>query len=380
MNRTLNLTCLIIILIINSMWAQETTGRIEGRILNTNGESIPLASVSMNSTSMQGIRNTVTNEKGYFYALGIPVGNYTINISHMSKQSVIFENIIVMLGKTTSLGDIILNEKVNEIGEVVIHSDKPIVDVNSTSSGLNLEQEVYETLPVQRDYKSVVSLSPHATESYYGDGLNLSGGTGWENTYYIDGTNVTDPRRGATGTNLPYNFVKEIQVKNGGYEAEFGKALGGIINVITHQGGNQFHGQVFGFFTDQSFAGDFRQGAVRKRIKDFATYDFGISFGGPLLHDKLWYFIAYNPNFQDQDVEIPGHGIYKDRTRSHLFAGKLTWQLTSKTNMVLTILGDPTKQERVESQYSGTMPNFRSAEKSRSVSWRYKNGGIQFIS
>ena len=92
-----------------------------------------------------------------------------------------------------------------------------------------------------------MALSPMATESYYGDGLNLAGSTGWENVYYIDGNNVTDPMRSSSGTNLPYNFVKEIEIKNGGYEAEFGSSIGGIANIITHSGGNQFHGQVFGF-------------------------------------------------------------------------------------------------------------------------------------
>ena len=354
-------TFLFIFMIFSVSMAQESNGSLEGRILNSNKDPIINANILLSSSSLQGTRGTSTNEQGFFYAYKIPSGNYTVKISYVGKQTIIFKNVIVQLGKKSSLGEVILKQGSEELSEVIVSSNKPVIDPTSTTLGLNLNEKVFENLPIQRDYKSLISLSPLATESFYGDGINVSGSTGWENTYYIDGTNVTDPMRGSSGTNLPYNFIKEIEIKNGGYEAEFGKSIGGIANVITYSGGNQFHGQVFGFFTDQSFAGDYKIGVVKKRIKDFATYDFGISFGGPLVYDKLWYFIAYNANFRDQDVEIPNVGIYKDRIRSHLFAGKLTWQLSSKTNLVLTLLGDPTKQESVENQLGDAIPPIRSS-------------------
>lgn len=361
MNKIACLFLFLFFLIFSSYWAQETNGSLEARILSSNGDSIPFASISISSTSMQGIRNTLSNKDGYIKFLGIPVGLYKIKISHISKQNLTFENVIVSLGKTTSLGDIVLKEKISEIDEVVIYSGKPVIDLSSASSGLSVDHKVYETLPIERNYKSVMALNPLSTESFYGDGINLSGGTGWENNYFIDGINVTDPMRGTSGTNLPYNFIKEVEIKNGGYEAEYGSALGGIVNVVTYSGGNQFKSQLFGYFTDQSFAGEYKLGTVKKRIKDFATYDFGISFSGPLVYDKLWYFIAYNPSFQDQDIEIPGVGIYKDRTRSHRFATKLTWQASPKTNLQFALIGDPTSQERVENQLGASVPTITKA-------------------
>lgn len=375
MTRTFLFTSLFYIITQLTILSQESTGRLEGKLLDSKNNAIPLASITVNSPSMQGKRNVVSTMNGYINVLGLPVGVYDIMISHVSKQSLILKDVAVKLGKTTSLGEITLNDKMNEISEVVIFSGKPVIDLSSASSGLSLDHKVYETLPVERNYKSVMALSPLSTESFYGDGINVSGGTGWENTYYIDGTNVTDPMRGASGTNLPYNFIKEIEIKNGGYEAEYSGALGGIANVITYSGGNKLHGQVFGFFTDQRFAGDYKLGTVKKRIKDFGTYDFGLSFGGSIIIDKLWYYVAYNPTFEDQDVEIPGLGTYKDRKRSHRFAGKLSWQLSPKTNMVLTILGDPTKHETVESQYSLTVPVIKSAGNADPYLGEIKTGG-----
>jgi len=375
MQRPILFTLLFLFLFVHSLLSQETTGKLEGRILDSGGIPIVLTNILINSESMQGERGTTTNVKGYFYALNLPVGNYTVKISYVGKQTLVFENIIIQLGKTSTLGEITLKDEAEQISEVIVSSEKPVIDPSSTTIGLNLEKKNYENLPIQRDYKSVLSLSPLATESYYGDGVNLSGSTGWENAYFIDGTNVTDPMRGGSGTNLPYNFIKEVEVKNGGYQAEFGKALGAIANVITYQGGNKFQGQVFGFFTDQSFTGEYRLGTVKKRIKDFAAYDFGISLGGPIVYDKLWYFVAYNPTFEDLDVEIPDVGVYKDRTRSHLFASKLTWQPSSKTNIVLTLLGDPTSRESVENQLGGAIPPIKSAENADPFLGKIETGG-----
>lgn len=364
-----------IIFIGNIYFAQESTGTLEGRIINTYGIPISQVNVLLNSNNMLGNRGTVTNDEGYFYAYKIPPGNYEVKITFVGKQTKIFENVIVQLGKKTTLGEVILNEGSKELSEVIISSPRLLIDPSSTTIGLNINEKIYQTLPIQRNYKSLMALSPLATESYYGDGINISGGTGWENAYYIDGINVTDPMRGSSGINLPYNFIKEVEIKNGGYEAEYNSALGGIANVITFSGGNKFQSKVFSFFTDQSFAGKFKLGTVKKRIKDFATYDLGISFGGPLIYDKLWYFIAYNPSFQDQDIEIPNVGIYKDRTRAHRFAGKLSWQASSETNVQFTLVGNPTWQERVENQLGVAVPTITSAANPETYLGDIKTGG-----
>lgn len=376
MQKLFNQSLLLIFLIFNISFAQESTGSLEGKILDRETNPIINANIFLSSNSLQGTRGTSTNALGNFCVYKIPPGNYRVKISYVGKQTIIFEEVLVQLGKKTSLGEVILNEALGELPEVIVSSNKNVIDPTSTTNGLNLNEKVFENLPIQRDYKSLISLSPLATESYYGDGVNVSGGTGWENTYYIDGTNVTDPMRGTSGTNLPYNFIKEIEIKNGGYEAEYAGAMGGIANVITYSGGNQFHGQVFSFFSDQSFAGKYKLGTVKKRIKDFSTYDFGISFGGPLILDKLWYFVAYNPSFQDQDVEIPDVGIYKDRTQSHRFAGKLTWQFSPKTNLQFALIGDPTKQNRVENQLGVAVPSITSAANAETFLGDITTGGF----
>jgi hypothetical protein len=188
---------------------------------------------------------------------------------------------------------------------------------------------------------------PHANTSFLGDNTNVAGSTGHENQYFIEGVNVTDPFFGSGGTRLPQNFVREVQVKKGGYEAEHGSATGGIINVITHSGSNEFKGQVFSFLTNNNVASDSRRGFGNFKQSDFDRYDLGLSLGGPIARDKLWYFVAYNPTIEQENLQIPGLSYFEDKTVSHLFAGKLSWSADPSTSVDLSVFGDPSHRDKV---------------------------------
>jgi hypothetical protein len=146
---------------------------------------------------------------------------------------------------------------------------------------------------------------------------------------------------------LPYNFIREIEVRSGVYQAEYGSSFGGILNVITYSGGNAFSGQVFGYFANNRFTAEPRQSALEPSRGDFSQYDFGFSVGGPIIRDKIWFYGAYNPRFEREDVEIPGQGFYKDKNTVHSFAGKLTWQINPQNNLMLSVLGDPSQRDGV---------------------------------
>ncbi|MCJ7582619.1 MAG: TonB-dependent receptor [Candidatus Aminicenantes bacterium] len=337
-------------------WAQESTGDLEGRVLDPEGNAMASVDIQISGPSLQGVRRTRTDAQGYFRTLLLPVGEYSVKLSSAAFAEVTFEKVSIRLGTTTTLGEIHLEKRVAEEFEITVTAEKPIIDPVSTTLGTTLEFTTYESLPLHRNYRSIISLIPQANTSYYGDEVNISGSQGQENAYFIDGINVTEPVYARMNTNLPYNFVKEIEVKTGGYEAEFGRAMGGIVNVITQTGGNDFRGQLFGFFTNHNFAGNFREGAVQQKIDNFSDSDFGLSLGGPIVHDKLWFFLAYSPNFEDKKIEIPGLGLHNDQKRSHLFAGKLTWQAAPNTNFEFTILGDPSKHKKIASTFADIIP------------------------
>ncbi len=276
-------------------WGQETTGRIEGWIFDNLNKPLPATTVKVRSVSLQGEQAAASNADGYFFLSNLPVGVYTLRLSHVGYGEQVHQNVTVRLGKTTSLGRLQLEPATLAHSEVIVAGEKPLLDPASTTLGANLSAETYRLLPVERNFREIATLIPQANESFYGDAVNISGSTGMENAYIVDGMNVTRPVSAGLSTDLPYNFIKEIEIKTGGYEAEFGRAQGGIINVVTHSGGNELHGQLFGFYTGKSLGGERRPGLTGATVADFARYDVGLTLHGPLVRDRLWFFAAYNP-------------------------------------------------------------------------------------
>ncbi|MCU0344154.1 MAG: TonB-dependent receptor [Ignavibacterium sp.] len=328
-------------------FAQDITGNVEGRVVDSTGVVLNNINVSLQSSSLQGIRGATTNEKGYFRILSLPVGEYIISVSAVGFGSLNIEKVQVLLGKTTNLGDIKLREQAISLPEITVSGKKPVIDPVSTTYGGNINSASFEQLPVDRNYRNIATLLPQANTSFYGDEANIGGATGFENKYFVDGVEVTDPLIGANSTNLPYNFIQEIEVKTGGYDVDNRASLGGLINVVTYSGSNEFHGSVFGFYTSNKLAENQKYGSLDVNQGDFTNYDFGFGLGGPIILDKLWFYAAYNPNFNNRDVEVPNFGTYVDKTLINSFAGKLSWKALDNLNLIFTITGDPTKRDAV---------------------------------
>jgi hypothetical protein len=348
MVKTIILATVIFLCLLRTGWAQETTGHLAGRILDEQGQAISEANIIVTSPHLQGKRGAATNKEGHFRIIALSPGFYTVEISHIAYVPTTLQRVPVRLGKTTSLGEIHLHSRVLELPAVEVSGEKPIIDPVSTTTGANLQLEIIDTLPVDRNFRAIAELIPQANTSYYEDTdrgrneqVNISGSTGPANAYFIDGVNTTDPYTASFSTNLPYNFIREIEIKTGGYEAEYGRSLGGIINVVTPAGSNEFHGQVFGFFTNNELGGRPRIGLQDADALGSSTYDFGLSLSGPIVHDRLWFHAAYNPNFERQQFRISGLGTLTDKQKSHLFAGKLTWRAPGNTDIIFSLFGDP---------------------------------------
>lgn len=349
MKCNLRLTFVAIIILSRYVFSQDITGNIEGIIVDTSGVQLSMVNIYIQSENLQGIRGTSTNDNGYFRIPALPIGLYKIRISLIGYRDVVFEAVNVSLGKTTNLGQIQLQQQPYDLPEVVVSGEKFIIDPSSTTYGGNLNSKDFENLPVDRNYRSIVSLLPQANTSYYGDEVNIGGATGFENKYFVDGVEVTDPFIGASGTNLPYNFIKEIELRAGGYNADSRSSLGGLVNVVTHTGTNEFHGSVFGFYTSNQLSRNKKQGLLDVSYGDFSNYDVGFDIGGPIVSDKLWFYGAYNPSFNKRDVEVPGFGTSIDETYIHSFAAKLNWRASENLQLVLTTTGDPIKRNAVGS-------------------------------
>jgi len=343
-----------------SLPAQEVSGNLQGRVVSPRSEPVPEVRIKVTGPSLQGIRTTQPDRQGFFQVLALPAGSYTVRLERIGFRPVVVDSVLVRIGSTTNLGVVTIEPEAVELGEITVSAQRLSIDPASTTVGANVDATTYNALPVGRDYRSVVAFLPHANTSYYtGDPVNIGGATGLENAYFIDGVNVTDDHfQGVVSTFvLPYNFVRTVDVKEGGYDARYGRAIGGLVNAVTYSGGNTFEGDVFAFFTDRGLTGTQRTGFDDVRSDRFTDYDVGARVGGPIVRDRLWFSAAYNPQVESAQQAVPGWGDFADRLRRHVFAGKLTWQAAPSTSMELLLFGDRSTHHEVSratfSQFSG---------------------------
>lgn len=325
----------------------QTTGSLQGRVLDPKGLPVRGAAVRLSGSGLQGVRATTTDATGAFRFNLLTPGRVTLTATAEGFNAAKAEA-AVGLDRTATV-DLSLAPVSAATVEVV--GTASTVDVKAATTGLNFTNETFQKLPVSRDFANIALLAPGVTEDR--EGFKVYGGTGAENNYVVDGVNTTNVEFGTQGKRVPMEFVQEFQVKTGGYEAEYGKALGGIINVITKSGGNEFTGDAF-LYSEGEFlkSGNRHVDDANLRTKPLLlenkTFELGFDLGGYLVKDKLWFFVAYDRRSNKQQNQIrvdgPNRGDIapSDATRD-LFAAKLTWQVAQGHTLIAQVLGDPEK-------------------------------------
>lgn len=335
-------------------WSQNVTGSLAGRVVDVDDEPLDGVAVTLTDPGRSVSFDALTDARGNFRFLALPVATYELRFERIGYREVVHASVQTRLGVTVSVGEVVLEVEAVPLEPIEVTTEGVLaIDPTSTIVGSNIEAETFEQLPTGRDYKTILQLLPQANESFFTDPVNVAGSTGLANMYFIDGANVTDGFRGRTGTDLPFNFVKAIELKQGGYQAEFGQALGGHVNVVTHSGTNRFMVDGFGYFSGHNLSAEPTPVPGTVANPAFSDYDVGVRVSGPVVRDRLWYVAAYNPSFLRADVELEGFGTRTGSVTRHMFAGKLDWQPGSRTHLSLSVFGDPTKIDEVNPAASG---------------------------
>jgi len=343
------IAALVCLLAVGTVMAQTSKGRIEGTVVDEGNQPLPGVTVILTSPAMQGTRSDVTDADGRYRFNLLPPGTYKAVFSLPGYQKVEQENIVVGVSQTITVNPT-LHSAFKE--EVLVTSEAPVVDVTSTTIGANLSQETIKDLPMGRTFSSLTFLASGAVHAGLGNNPSIGGASAAENRYVVDDLDTTDPAFGTIGAGISINFVQEMQVQTGGYEPEYGGALGGIINMITKSGSNEFHGEIFGYYTDDSFSVEAKVPETRgAALPGYTYYDVGFDVGGRIIRDKLWFFVAYNPNYRENNVENTvfdrnGNALqtnkFSPETTTNYYTGKLTWQINENNSLTATIIGDPT--------------------------------------
>jgi hypothetical protein len=331
--------------------AAQTTGSVSGRVTDSSGGALPGVTVEAKSTALQGMRNVITDPEGLYRMPLLPPGDYTITFTlqgFAAKQ----KKATVSLGKESPI-DASLSPAVS--GEITVTADAPVLDTSSTTLATNFTTRAIETLPTARNYASIVQVAPGVSTDASNNNPNQTsvtvyGSSGAENSYYIDGVNTSGVEYGFQGKELNFEFIQEVDVKTGGYEAEYGRSTGGIISVITKSGGNQFSGDAFGY-SDRDSLQETAKDVVSTSgtLKGFNKSDWGGDVGGYIMKDKLWFFAAYDGVHHTTRTALPGEigidahagEIVSSKLHKNLGSAKLTYNIAPSQSLVATWLQDP---------------------------------------
>jgi hypothetical protein len=350
--------------------AQERTGEIQGTVTDDSGAPVPGATVVLESPSLPRGMQAVSDAQGRYRMFNVPIGTYTVTTS-LAGFSTHKETMEVRLGSQITHNPRLAVGSVTEVVEV--EGSALSIDPTSSRSATNITEQQIESLPkTGRGYHSLLAMAPGVfIEPKNGvqgvGGVQVGGSSGAENGFYIDGTEVSDLRRGSLreSNNVPVEFVQEVQVKSGGFEAEFGGATGGVVNVATRSGTNEYHGTVGMQFTGDGLNGSDRGFWQRSPLNanaadffvpkedDYSILSPSFSVGGPIMKDRAHFFMAYSPDREKTTRVIDyaaGARTYEQERTRHYAMGRLDFAASSTLHLNGSYLWAPSKR-------IGTLPS-----------------------
>jgi len=301
--------------------AQATTGVIRGTVADSTGRPLDNARVSLRHRSTNAERTLTTNASGVFIATLLRVGTYDVRARALGFREDRRDSIAVRLGETVEL-NFALAPQVVQLEELTVEAPEPPVDVTQSESATRLGSAAVEGLPNNgRNIFNYTTLTPNVAtvQGPDGDELSIGGQRGIHNNVSVDGADFNNPffgeQRGGQRPAFTFNLdaVQDFVVVSDGANAEFGRSGGGFVNIITKSGTNEFRGSAHYFGKYDALSADFSHtlptGGSNGFTPDFAQHQFGATFGGPLVRDKAFFFLAYDQQEYNETKQTERLGL-----------------------------------------------------------------------
>lgn len=312
---------------------QTVTGTLFGRVVDAGDLPLPGASATIRSAQLIGGAQTrITDENGDYRFPALPPGTYNLTVEMPGFATHSREGVILGAGASIGIDVKLALAGVQET--VTVTGESPMVDAKSSQMRQTASKDLIENIPTARSFIGVFDLMPGVVNINYSvattGASSVYGGSGRNNMFSLDGANLNDPLVAYAGADVNLETISEIQVTTAGMSAEFGGASGGVFNVITKSGSNNLLGQISGYFQDDALQSgnltdELRAQGVQAGTRLAKASDWGGSLGGPVMRDRLWYFMNYQQIDQRQEVINFPPGVNTDQ---YLYFGKATTQLT----------------------------------------------------
>src|SRR3982751_1664523 len=298
-------------------FAQQTTGNITGRIVDTQGAAVPGVTVTARSPQTGFVRTDVSDGEGIYRLTALPVGSYDVNAELSGFSAFSRKEVTVNVAQTTDLNVEMklagLTESVNVTAEV------PMVKTTDSSVGGVVDVSKIESLPLNgRQFANLAVTIPGVGLGFHSDPTKstqyspqIAGGNGRNVNYQIDAGDNNDDTVGGLLQLFPLEAIQEFNFLTSRYKAEYGRSNGGVMNIVTKSGTNDWRGSFFELFRDSSMNAKTeteKRGSLAKG--DYRRNQFGGSFGGPILRDRAHFFAAVERTNQDTTQSVSTKGLY----------------------------------------------------------------------
>lgn len=375
-SKGLAIVCLVLVTLLAGIAVgQETTGSISGQVTDASGAAIPNAKVDVSGGALPQPITVMSDATGLFQISNVPAGVYTVTATAQGFSMVKKTSVPVNLGRATRTD---FKMEVGQVTEsVVINADAVMVDTSSSSSAINVDKTFFDLIPKGRSFYDLVNLAPGARNESKSGGYQVDGASGSENTFYLDGMEVTNVQTGVlSGQNkVPVEMVQQVQVKNGVMEAQYGGAMGGVVNAVVRSGSNDFHGQVGFYFNNDGMSArprptlemdpldqdpaHLKYRYFQNKLDDYSTWNPIFSVGGPMIKNKLFFFSGYMPTTTTTNRTVTFNSnnqtsTFSRKARQQYLSNKVDFVPFSKIRMNASWIWNPTYNQGALPAQQGT--------------------------
>jgi len=276
--------------------------QIIGTLKDQTGGVLPGATVTARNQDTGLLRTAVTNTDGGYQLPALPPGSYTITAELAGFSSAARTDFVLVIEQAAVLDFSLRTATLSET--ITVTGEAPIIDARASAVASSISNEQIQDLPVaSRRWIDLAMLTPGVSQDnirgfFYRGNVNIGAGTReYSNGFVVDGVNNTWAQMGEPRQNFAMDSIREFKVSQSTYKAEFGLATGGVLSVVTKSGTNSFSGSAFTFFRDQSLTAKTVFEAERP---DFRRYQYGGTFGGPIVQNRSHFFAAAEGTNENQ--------------------------------------------------------------------------------
>lgn len=339
----------------NAMAGSTQTATLRGKVTDEKGEPLVGVTLSLKSDALIRERALISGADGTFFLPGLPSGDYTVT-ARLDGYITTAVDTQLVVDQTTRLAIVLKAGAMTET--VTVTAEKPVVDKTSTVGETVVDKTFTESLPLGRGYQSLVAFAPGVINPGGGN-PNILGGTSSSNNYLVEGVSARDPVTGTFGLNYTYDSIEAVDTKLFGVSAEYGQFQGGVTNIITRSGGNDFTGSVRSVLSSPSWTDDYGHNRNAfspslpppdrpapfdaKRTNNIET-----TIGGPIVRDHAWFLISYNKIQRAQSFLLgnptggpAGKGFFPATRQFDISLIKGTWQISNNHKVTYQWSEDP---------------------------------------